>query len=93
MSQIQSSQYIKWNSAGKNIGAGSHSLLHGIFLTPETEPGSPALQADSLLSEPPEKPPISRIYPQIKENKKLLQLPQCVLQKVGYRIEGVAKEH
>ena len=28
----------------------------GIFLTPEIEPGSPALQADSLLSEPPGKP-------------------------------------
>ena len=28
----------------------------GIFLTPGIEPGSPALQADSLLSEPPGKP-------------------------------------
>ena len=45
---------------------------------PETEPGSLALQADSLLSEPPEKPLKSRVSPQIKENKKLLELPQCI---------------
>ena len=31
----------------------SHSLLQGIFLNPGIKPGSPALQADSLLSEPP----------------------------------------
>ena len=45
-----SSRAPPWNSPGKNTGVGSHSLLQGI------EPGSPALQADSLLSEPPEKP-------------------------------------
>ena len=28
----------------------------GDLLNPRTEPGSPALQADSLLSEPPGKP-------------------------------------
>ena len=34
---------------------GNHSLLQGIFWTPdsEIEPRSPALQADSLPSEPP----------------------------------------
>ena len=32
---------------------GSHSLLQGLF---PIEPGSPAVQADSLLSEPPRKP-------------------------------------
>ena len=37
---------------------GCHSLLQGIFLTPGIEPGSPVLQADSLLSEPPGKPPL-----------------------------------
>ena len=31
-------------------------LSGGIFLTPGIEPGSPALQADSLLSEPLRKP-------------------------------------
>ena len=34
-----------WDSPG-------HSLLQGIFPTPGMEPGSPALQADSLPTEP-----------------------------------------
>ena len=38
-----------WNSTGKNTGEGCHSLFQGI------KPRSPALQADSLPSEPPEK--------------------------------------
>ena len=38
-----------WNSPGKNTVVGCHSLLQGIFLIQ----GSPALQADSLPSEPP----------------------------------------
>ena len=42
-----------WNSPGKNTGVGCHALLQGIFPTQGTEPGSPALQADSLPSEPP----------------------------------------
>ena len=37
----------------KNTGAGGHFLLQGIFPKPGIEPGSPALQADSLSSEPP----------------------------------------
>ena len=36
---------------GKNTGVGSHSLLQGIVTTQER--GSPALQADTLPSEPP----------------------------------------
>ena len=28
-----------WNSPGKNTGVGSHSLLHGIFLTPASNLG------------------------------------------------------
>ena len=35
---------------------GCHSLPQGIFLTQGSNPGSPALQADSLPSEPPGKP-------------------------------------
>ena len=35
---------------------GSYSLLQGIFLTLGLNKGPPALQADSLPSEPPEKP-------------------------------------
>ena len=41
---------------GKNTWVGCHFLLQGIFPgDPGTEPGSPALQADSLPSEPPGK--------------------------------------
>ena len=42
----------QWDFPGKNTGVGSHSLLPGDLANPETEPGSPALQADSLSSEP-----------------------------------------
>ena len=37
-------------------GVGCHALLQEIFLTQGLNPGSPALQADSLPSEPPGKP-------------------------------------
>ena len=36
----------------KDTGVDILSLLRGIFLTQEWNPGSPALQADSLTSEP-----------------------------------------
>ena len=42
-----------WNSPGKNTEVGCHCLLQGIS---GIEPRSLALQADSLLSELPEKP-------------------------------------
>ena len=41
----------------KNTGVGCHFLLQGIFPAQGSNPGSPALQADSLLSEPPGKQP------------------------------------
>ena len=44
-----------WDSPGKNTGVGCHSFLQGNLPDPGTEPGSPALQADSLLPEPPGK--------------------------------------
>ena len=44
-----------WNFPGKNIGAGCHALLHGIFLTQESNPCLLHWQADSLPSEPPGK--------------------------------------
>ena len=46
---------VHGDSAGKNTGVGCHFLLQGIFLTQGLNPGSPALQVDSLQSEPPEK--------------------------------------
>ena len=44
------------DSPGKNTGVSSLSLLQGIFLTQESNPGSPTLQADSLPPEPQGKP-------------------------------------
>ena len=44
------------DSLGKNTGVGCHALLQGIFLTQGLNGRSPALQEDSLLSEPPGKP-------------------------------------
>ena len=44
---------VHGDSPGKNTGVGWHTLLQGIFLTQGLKPTSPALQADSLLSEPP----------------------------------------
>ena len=35
----QTPQTPPWNSTGKNTGVGSHSLLQGIFLTQESNPG------------------------------------------------------
>jgi len=46
-----------WNCLGKNTGMGNHSLLQGIFPTQgSNESRTLALQADSLPSEPPQKP-------------------------------------
>ena len=45
-----------WDSPGKKTGMGCHFLLQGYLADPGIEPGSPALQADSLSSEPPGKP-------------------------------------
>ena len=44
-----------WDSPGENNGLGCHSFLRGSSW-PRIEPGSPALQADSLQSEPPGTP-------------------------------------
>ena len=45
-----------FHSPGKNTGVGSYSLLQGILSDPRIKSPSPALQADSLLSELPGKP-------------------------------------
>ena len=45
-----------WDSPGKNTGVGYHFLLQGIFPKPGIKPGSPALEADALTSEPQGKP-------------------------------------
>ena len=47
---------VPGGSPGKNTAVGYHALLQGNLPNPGIEPGSPALQADSLLSEPRGKP-------------------------------------
>ena len=47
---------VHGNSLGQNTGVGCHALLQGNLPNPGIEPRSPALQADSLPSEPPGKP-------------------------------------
>ena len=48
---------VRGDSPGKNTGVGCHALLQGNLSNPGIQPKSPTLQADSLLSEPPGKPP------------------------------------
>ena len=45
-----------WDSPRKNTGVGCHAPTPGDLPNPGIKPWSPALQADSLLSEPPGKP-------------------------------------
>ena len=45
-----------WDSPGKNTGVGCHFLLQGNLPNSGIKPRSPALQADSLPSEPSGKP-------------------------------------
>ena len=47
---------VHGDSPGKNTSVGCHALLQGNLPNPGIEPTSPALQEDSLLSEPPGKP-------------------------------------
>ena len=46
---------VREGSPGKNTGVGCHALLQGIFPTQGLKPRAPALQAESLPSEPPGK--------------------------------------
>ena len=45
-----------WDLPGKNTGVGCVALLQGNLPNPGIKPRSPALQIDSLPSEPLEKP-------------------------------------
>ena len=47
---------VHGDSPGKNAGVGCQFLLQGNLPDPGIEPGSPALQADSLLSDLQGKP-------------------------------------
>ena len=46
--------YISWNCPGQNTGVGSLFLLQGNLFNPGIKQKSPALQADSLPTEPPD---------------------------------------
>ena len=46
--------FCPWDSPGNSSGVGCHALPQGIF--PWIQPMFPALQADSLLFEPPGRP-------------------------------------
>ena len=57
--------YSLWNHGSPVHGILQARILEWVAIPfsrgssqPRDEPGSPALQADSLLSEPPEKPPV-----------------------------------
>ena len=52
---------------GKNSGVGCCILLQGIFATPGTESRSPALQTNSLPSQPPGKPSPPKVYTIVKQ--------------------------
>ena len=47
---------LPWNSPGKNTGVDCHFLFQGVYLGPRIKTRSPTLQADSLPTEPAEKP-------------------------------------
>ena len=47
---------VHGDSPGENTGVDCHALLQGTFLSQESNPGFPALQADSLPAELPGKP-------------------------------------
>ena len=49
-----------WDFPGKDTGVGCHFFLQGIFPIQGSEPGSPALQADSLPTELQGKPKLKR---------------------------------
>ena len=88
-----------WNSPGQNTGVGRRSLLQGIFPTRGIKPRSPALQADSLLSELPGKPECQRIDAfKLWCWRRLLRVPwtvkrsnQSILKKISpeYSLEGL----
>ena len=69
-----------WDSPGTNTEVGCHGLLHGDLPEPGIEPRSPAspsLQADSLPTESPGKPPECTGPTQIIQDHCPPQDPSC----------------
>ena len=68
--------HSSWNSPGQNTGVGSLSLTFpGDLPNPGMEPRSPALQTDSLLSEPPGKPSFTISSVQSLSHVRLFKTP------------------
>ena len=76
---------VAWNSLGQNTGVGSHwsgSPSPGDLPNPGIEPRSPALQADSLPTEPQRKPnidPRDPKYIDIPQNTILLHYMEDIM--------------
>ena len=84
---------VHGDSPGKDTGVGCHALLWGGLPNPGIEHRSPALQADSLPSEPPEKPKntgvgslslLQRIFLTQESNQDLLHC-RWVLYQLSYQ--------
>ena len=80
---------IHGTSPGKNTEMDCHALLQGNLPNPGIEPRSPALQADSLPSEPPRKPKNTGVgslsllqgnFPTWESNQDLLHCRQILYQ-------------
>ena len=63
--------HCPWNSLGKHIGVGCHSLLQGNVSKSGLESGSLASQADSLPSEPPREAQCGKELKMIRENHRI----------------------
>ena len=90
---------VHGDSPGKNTGVGCHALLQGFpgifpgdLPNPRIKPRSPALQADSLLAEPPGKPKntrvgslslLQKIFPTQESNQGLLHC-RWILYQLSY---------
>ena len=86
------SSSVHGDSPGKNTGVGCHALHPGDLPNPGTEPRSPTLQVDSLLSEPPGKPKntgvgslslLQRIFPAQESNQGLIHC-RWILYQLSY---------
>ena len=59
---------VHGDSPGKNTGVGCHALLRGNLRDQGIEPRSPALQADSLPTEPPAGAKLPYMHTRIPRN-------------------------
>ena len=79
------------DSPGKNMGKSGHALLQENLPDPETEPRSPALQADSLTSEPhrPKSEILKFLFPTLTLT--LLSPILCLFSKYFFNVSSVSE--